>query len=192
MSYIRFSYADTKVFTNLSFSINKNSFIGIRGDSGLGKTTLIDILLGFLTPHAGNMFVNEKKKTPNDLKKLWPQISYVKQTSFLLHDSILNNIILFDKDFDKQKLETILQVTGLKEWIDKLAEGINTEITESGKNISGGQKQRIAIARALYKDAPIIILDEPFNELDEDSEINLLKYFKSLSKKWENNFTDNT
>jgi ABC-type multidrug transport system fused ATPase/permease subunit len=183
MQHVKFSYADTKVFDDLNFSIHKNYFIGISGNSGQGKTTLIDILLGFLPPHSGKVLVNGKEKTPEDLKNLWPQIAYVKQNTFLLHDSMLNNIVLFENNFDKQKLEDILSVTGLKEWLDKLPNGINTVITENGKNISGGQKQRIAIARALYKDASIIILDEPFNELDENSEINLLKYFKSLSEK---------
>jgi ABC-type multidrug transport system fused ATPase/permease subunit len=183
MQHVKFSYADTKVFDDLNFSIHKNYFIGISGNSGQGKTTLIDILLGFLPPHSGKVLVNGKEKTPEDLKNLWPQIAYVKQNTFLLHDSMLNNIVLFENNFDKQKLEDILSVTGLKEWLDKLPIGINTVITENGKNISGGQKQRIAIARALYKDASIIILDEPFNELDENSEINLLKYFKSLSEK---------
>ncbi|HEY2727180.1 MAG TPA: ABC transporter ATP-binding protein, partial [Parafilimonas sp.] len=177
-----FSYADTIVFNDLNLSFHKNSFIGISGSSGRGKSTLIDILLGFLKPHSGNVYVNGKEVSANDLKKFWWQISYVKQSTFLLHDSILNNIVLYDDNFDKQKLEKVLDVTGLNEWINKLPDGIQTTITESGKNISGGQKQRIAIARALYKDGSLIILDEPFNELDEGSEIGLLKYFKSISE----------
>ena len=164
---LSFSYADTIVFNDLNLSFHKNSFIGISGSSGRGKSTLIDILLGFLKPHSGNVYVNGKEVSENDLKKFWWQISYVKQSTFLLHDSILNNIVLYDDNFDKQKLEKVLDVTGLNEWINKLPDGIQTTITESGKNISGGQRQRIAIARALYKDGSLIILDEPFNELDE-------------------------
>jgi ABC-type multidrug transport system fused ATPase/permease subunit len=107
----------------------------------------------------------------------------VKQTAFLLHDTILQNITLYSADPDETKLDDIVKVTGLTDWINQLPNGIDTMITEGGKNISGGQRQRISIARALFKDAPIIILDEPFNELDENSETELLKYFKQLSIK---------
>ena len=109
-------------------------------------------------------------------------MAYVKQTTFLLHDSILHNITLYKEDIDEKKLAEIISVSGLTTWISQLPDGIHTIITENGKNISGGQRQRIAIARALFKDAPIVILDEPFNELDETSEMELLNYFKQLSR----------
>lgn len=182
IKHLNFSYADAVIFKDLNLSFLRNCFIGISGSSGRGKSTLIDILLGFLKPHSGNIYINGKEVSDNDLKKFWWQISYVKQSTFLLHDSILNNIVLYDDNFDKKKLENILDATGLKDWSNKLPEGIHTIITENGKNISGGQKQRIAIARALYKDSSIIIVDEPFNELDENSELELLEYFKSLAE----------
>lgn len=181
MRNVQFSYGDTSIFSDFNCIIQKNSFVGIRGSSGKGKTTLIDMLLGFLSPHSGDVFFNETKMNADEIKKCWSQISYVKQTAFLLHDTILNNITLYKNDNDHNKLNCILEASGLKDWIDQLPEGINTMITEDGKNISGGQRQRIAIARALFKDASLIILDEPFNELDEDSEISLLNYFKQLS-----------
>jgi ABC-type bacteriocin/lantibiotic exporter with double-glycine peptidase domain len=181
MRNVQFSYGDTPIFSDLNCTIKKNSFVGIKGSSGKGKTTLIDILLGFLSPHSGDVFFNETKISSNEIQNFWPQISYVKQTAFLLHDTILNNIVLYKNGYDNNKLDNILGVAGLNEWIDQLPYGINTIITEDGKNISGGQRQRIAIARALFKDASIMILDEPFNELDEDSEISLLNYFKRLS-----------
>jgi ABC-type multidrug transport system fused ATPase/permease subunit len=182
MRHVQFSYADTLVFNNLNFIICKNSFVGISGNSGKGKTTLIDLLIGFLRPHSGAIFFNEKNLQLNDIKKFWRQIAYVKQTAFLLHDTILNNITLYKNGVDEKKVDNILAITGLSNWIQQLPDGIQTMITESGKNISGGQRQRIAIARSLYKDASLIILDEPFNELDEASEINLLNYFKQLSR----------
>ncbi|HEX5151444.1 MAG TPA: ABC transporter ATP-binding protein [Parafilimonas sp.] len=179
---IQFSYGENIVFKNLNCLINKNTFVGISGNSGKGKTTLIDIILGFLTPLSGTVLFNGQIIAAGEIKNLWPQIAYVKQAAFLVHDSILNNITLY-RDADKKKLDGILEVTGLNEWISQLPEGIHTVITESGKNISGGQRQRITIARALFKDPPVIILDEPFNELDEDSELSLLKYLKELSSK---------
>jgi ABC-type bacteriocin/lantibiotic exporter with double-glycine peptidase domain len=100
----------------------------------------------------------------------------------MAYDSILKNITLFENGYDLKKINNIIDVTGLKTLIDRLPEGIEKIITEDGKNISGGQRQRIAIARALYKDADVIILDEPFNELDELSELAMLHYFKELSE----------
>lgn len=179
---ISFSYGNHIVFNNFNCSIHKNSFIGISGESGKGKTTLIDVLLGFLSPQSGKIFFNNQEVHSSEIKKFWQQFAYVKQTTFLLHDSILNNIILYEKDFDEKKLNDILNITGIANWVKELKDGIHTIITENGKNISGGQRQRIAIARALFKDAPVIILDEPFNELDEASEISLMNYFKQISK----------
>jgi ABC-type bacteriocin/lantibiotic exporter with double-glycine peptidase domain len=183
MKNISFSYGDHIVFANLNCSIQKNSFVGISGESGKGKTTLIDILLGFLSPQSGKILFNNKEVHSTEIKKIWQQFAYVKQTTFLLHDSILNNIILYEKDFDEKKLNNILKITGIGTWIKELKDGMHTIITENGKNISGGQRQRIAIARALFKDASVIILDEPFNELDETSELNMLHYFKQSAQK---------
>jgi ABC-type multidrug transport system fused ATPase/permease subunit len=181
MQHVQFSYADNIVLNDLSCNIHRNSFVCISGSSGKGKTTLIDILLGFLLPQKGVVLFNNIQMNTNSLKNMWPQIAYVKQTTFLLHDSIFNNITLYTNNVDNKKLTHVLEVTGLSNWINQLPLGIHTIITENGKNISGGQRQRIAIARAFFKNASLIILDEPFNELDEDSELDLLRYLKELS-----------
>jgi ABC-type multidrug transport system fused ATPase/permease subunit len=180
---VSFSYGNHIVLNNFNCCIHKNSFIGISGESGKGKTTLIDILLGFLSPQSGKIFFNNQEVHSAEIKKFWQQFAYVKQTTFLLHDSILNNIILYERDFDEKKLNDILNITGIANWVKELKDGIHTIITENGKNISGGQRQRIAIARALFKNAPVIILDEPFNELDEASELSMLHYFKQSAQK---------
>jgi ABC-type multidrug transport system fused ATPase/permease subunit len=138
---VRFAYGENIVFKDLNCVINKNAFVGISGNSGKGKTTLIDIILGFLSPTSGSVLFNGQIMAASEIKGLWPQIAYVKQTTFLVHDSILNNITLYKNNTDKKKLDCLLKATGLDDWISQLPEGMHTVITENGKNISGGQRQ---------------------------------------------------
>jgi ABC-type bacteriocin/lantibiotic exporter with double-glycine peptidase domain len=115
------------------------------------------------------------------IQNYWKHISYVRQQPFLIHDSIARNIIL-DNPLDEIRLRQVIKQSGLDELLNHSSEGYDRIITENGKNLSGGQRQRIAIARALYKDAKLILLDEPFNELDETTEQTFLCHFKSLAK----------
>jgi ABC-type bacteriocin/lantibiotic exporter with double-glycine peptidase domain len=112
----------------------------------------------------------------------WSRIAYVKQQSFLIHDSIRNNITLNGQPCDEERLKKAIDAAGLNVLIESLHGKMDTIITENGRNVSGGQRQRIVLARALYKEADLIILDEPFNELDEESECALLRYFRQLAQ----------
>ncbi len=178
---IDFKYDDHVVLKDFSLSIKKGDFVGITGMSGRGKTTILNLILGFLTPANGRILVNDVLVSPVELKKYWSGTSYIRQQSFLIHDSILRNITLQENNYDEEKLKQVLEISGLNDLIDSTPEGLNKMIAENGKNISGGQQQRINIARALYKDAELILLDEPFNELDEASALSLVKYFDQLS-----------
>jgi ABC-type transport system involved in cytochrome bd biosynthesis fused ATPase/permease subunit len=169
------------VLKDFSLSIKKGDFVGISGMSGRGKTTILNLILGFLAPANGKIFVNDVLASPPELKKYWLSISYIRQQSFLIHDSILRNITLQENNYNEKRLKQVLEISGLKELIDSTPEGLDKMIAENGKNISGGQQQRINIARALYKDAELILLDEPFNELDETSALSLVTYFNKLS-----------
>ena len=178
---VNFSYDSHTMLQNFSLCINKGDLIGITGKSGKGKTTILNLLLGFLTPQKGEIIINGDIVSANTIKNYWPSISYVRQQPFLIHDTILRNVILEEEPGNNEKLEQALKISGLNDLISQSPDGLNKTITENGKNISGGQQQRIAIARALYKNAELIILDEPFNELDEASTLSLLDYFKELS-----------
>jgi ABC-type bacteriocin/lantibiotic exporter with double-glycine peptidase domain len=157
-----FQYTDNLVLKDFSLSIKKGDFIGITGRSGKGKTTIFNLLLGFLSPTNGEILINDSFVSNKEIKKYWPQISYVRQQSFFIHDTILRNITLEEESFDKERLESALKISGLCDFIKQSPDGLDKMITENGKNISGGQQQRIAIARALYKNAELILLDELF------------------------------
>jgi ABC-type bacteriocin/lantibiotic exporter with double-glycine peptidase domain len=179
---INFKYSDHVVLKDFSLYVKKGDFIGISGMSGIGKTTILNLILGFLAPAGGKISVNDVLVSPSELKKYWPGISYIRQQSFFIHDSILRNITLREHNYDEEKLKHVVEISGLQDLIDSTPEGLNKMIAENGKNISGGQQQRISIARALYKDADLILLDEPFNELDEESANVLVQHFKEMTK----------
>lgn len=176
---VAFHYNGKPVLKNFNVQLQPGDFLCITGASGKGKTTLLNLLLGFLQPDAGEVLINDSLTAASH--RHWQQISYVKQQTFLIHDTILQNIVLDEKNYDELRLRNAIQTAGLAELIASHPEGLHKMIAENGKNISGGQRQRIAIARALYKEATLIILDEPFNELDETAETGLLQYFKELA-----------
>lgn len=180
-----FTYDHTPVLEHFSCQWQPGDLIGIDGFSGKGKTTLLNILLGFITPHSGEVLFNQQPTTSGQRKQYWKQIAYVKQQPFFMYDTLLANITLNGRQYHEQRLQKALDITGISEWLSRagvgLPAGINTLLTENGKNISGGQRQRIALARALYKDANVLLLDEPFSELDEKAEDTLLHHLQQLA-----------
>ncbi|MGZ5287578.1 MAG: ATP-binding cassette domain-containing protein, partial [Flavisolibacter sp.] len=158
---VGFSYGDKKILRQLNFRIDRGDFVGIEGRSGIGKTTILNLVLGFVKPFHGKILFNGQPRDQVHPASWWPEFSYVKQQPFLIHDTLLKNIILDDVEADPIKLENALRISGLSDFCHQYADGLNYMIAEKGKNISGGQQQRIAIARALYKDSDVILLDEP-------------------------------
>ncbi len=179
---VRFSYAGRRVLNAQYLDVAPGDFLGIAGPSGRGKTTVLNILLGFLAPDQGEVLINGEATDPAIRQRYWRHISYVKQQPFLIHDTIRNNVTLNGSQPREKELQDAFRLSGLDTLIATFPEKEHKVITESGKNISGGQRQRIAIARALYKSADLIILDEPFNELDEESERRLLCHFRTLTQ----------
>jgi ABC-type multidrug transport system fused ATPase/permease subunit len=179
---VHFKYGTDTILRNLSWTIEPGDFIGLAGHSGTGKTTVLNLLLGFLDPAGGSILVNGQVTGQEERRQYWSSISYVKQQPFLTHDTILHNITLNGRLCNEQKLEGAIQAAGLHHLINSFTEKQDKVLAENGKNISGGQRQRIAIARALYKDADLIILDEPFNELDAKAEQAMLQHFKELTQ----------
>jgi ABC-type multidrug transport system fused ATPase/permease subunit len=178
---ICFSYPDKIVLRNFSLELRTGELLGISGISGMGKTTLINLILGFLKADSGNIYINGQISNPENRGLYWKKIAYSKQQPFFLHDSLVKNITLQEEGFDKDKLTRVLTATGLDKLIRGFPAGLDTLVTENGKNFSGGQRQRILLARALYKEADLIILDEPFSELDESAEHALLKNLQEIA-----------
>ena len=160
-----------------------NKFIGISGESGSGKTTFIDILSGLITPDKGSILINDLDIHKNIVE--WQKfISYVPQTSFLINDTI-KNIILSDdlgNEIDPKIIE-ILKLVKLKYLIESMQKGIYSNIEENGGNLSSGQIQRINIARSLYRNSKVLILDEITSNLDEQTENEILANLKEISEK---------
>lgn len=175
-----FAYKGDPVLSHFNATLKTGDFAGLTGVSGKGKTTIINLLLGFLEPDSGGVMINDLVTTTKDRQAYWSRVSYIKQQSFFIHDSVRNNITL-QETYEKEKLAKVIRVTGVDHVLSEHPEGIDTILAENGKNISGGQRQRILLARALYKDADLVILDEPFNELDRVSEDRLLDHFRELA-----------
>ncbi len=180
---IDFSYRHNQILSGFSLNLCPSDFVGIFGPSGLGKTTIVNLLLGFLEQDSGSISINSIETNTSDRQLFWNRISYCKQHPFFINDSILKNITLTEGSYDYPKLENVISFCGVDDMLGQSPEGIDKMITENGKNISGGQKQRLMLARALYHDFDLLILDEPFSELDEVAEKSLLVKLKLLAQK---------
>ena len=171
---IKFKFLSSKdnLLDDLNFEINKFDFIGIKGESGVGKSTLIKIILGLLEPTSGRIIIDDHldyKKVETNYKNI---MSYVPQNLFLLNDTILNNVAfgLEDEIINKKNVWDSLNLASAKSFVNNLDNKLNFEVKNNGQNLSGGQAQRIAIARALYHNPEIIVLDEATNSLDSITE----------------------
>lgn len=179
---IHYRYNDQPVLKGVCLQINPGDFVGLSAESGRGKTTLVHILLGFIEQEDGIVSVNNQISNGKDRRSWHNRISYIKQQPFLLHDTIKNNITLQENGYDEKRLQKAIAICGLPGLISQYLEGLDRVITENGKNLSGGQRQRIMLARALYHDFDLLIMDEPFGEIDQQSENEILESLKQLSQ----------
>lgn len=177
---VSFWYNEKPVLNQLNFRAERGNLVGISGISGGGKTTLINLMLGFLSRHEGDIYMNEQPVTAAERKAFWPRIAYVKQQGFFINDTIRTNITLNSTNIDEKQLSNVLRICGLDVLLQTDPDGLNKQLQENGKNISGGQRQRLMLARALYHDFDLLILDEPFSEMDEAAERAILMQLKTL------------
>lgn len=179
---ISFCYKDSQILKDISFHIDQGDFVGISAVSGRGKTTVINLLLGFLMPCEGTILINSRAADVDARKQYWKKIAYVKQQNYFIHDTIIKNITLCDHESDHERLAYAVNFCGLDTLVYSEADGLNKIVRENGKNLSGGQRQRVMLARALYHDFDMLILDEPFGEMDQQAENNILLQLKQLAQ----------
>ncbi|MFN8284381.1 MAG: ABC transporter ATP-binding protein [Chitinophagales bacterium] len=187
--HVSFSYPDSEnvILKNISITISKGDFVVIIGESGIGKTTLGNLFAGFLQPQSGSYLIDNKPLDNfNQIKHL---IAYVSQDFYLFDKSLVENIAIGEtvNEIDYKRIDQVLQAVNLIDFVAALPDGLQYMVGEQGARLSGGQRQRIAVARALYKQAQILILDEITSALDKENETEILETIYKISKK--NNLT---
>ena len=169
---IEFAYGEKKntVFKNLNFTVAKNEKLAVAGESGSGKTTIVNLLLRFYEPTSGSIYINGTDIKDLTLKSLRSLITVVSQETYLFNGTIKENLLHANEDADEKKLIDACKAANIHSFIQSLPEGYNTKVGERGLNFSGGQRQRIAIARAVLKNSPIVVLDEATSSVDTENE----------------------
>jgi ABC-type multidrug transport system fused ATPase/permease subunit len=180
---ISFSYAESlkNVVSGVSVKIGRGEAVGLIGSSGSGKSTLVDILLGLLEPNSGKVLV-DGSDIHDDLRGWQDQIGYVPQSIFLTDDTLRRNVAFgLPKDkIDDDAVRSAIRSAQLEEFVASLPEGMETVVGERGVRLSGGQRQRIGIARALYNNPDVLVLDEATSSLDTETEHGVMQAVQAL------------
>ena len=182
---VRFKYPNSEnyVIDGFNLEIKAGEKLGIVGKSGSGKTTLINLVSGLLKPSNGKIYIDDNDL--EDINQKWKNlIGYVHQDTFILNDTIKNNVAFgkYDKNDNDKKILDALKKAQIDKFVNSLEKGINTKMSDNGKSLSGGQRQRLGIARALYNDPQLIILDEATSSLDIETEDNFIDEIFSNSR----------
>ena len=183
----KYKTSENNILENIQLKIIKNTSIGIIGQSGSGKSTLIDLIIGLIKPNNGSILVDSFDISKNDQHLIaWQKnIGYVPQTIYLTDDTLISNIALgIERDnINEKALYNAINIACLNDLINSLPNGLNTIVGERGVRLSGGQRQRIGIARALYRNPPLLILDEATSALDSLTETKVMENINALGDK---------
>lgn len=185
LDHLSFSFddAETPTINDLTLSIAKGECLGIRGASGVGKTTLFNLILGIYRPTTGGITIDDVPLSDDNITKWHNSVGYVSQSVFVSEISLAENIAFGVEldSIDYSRLNKAIEMADLKSFVDTLPDGVNTPMREQGNRLSGGQRQRIGIARALYKGCDILLMDEATSSLDARTEENINNAIRRLS-----------
>lgn len=179
---VRIVYDNKVVLEKLNLKINPRETIAFIGKTGSGKSSIVNLLLGFIVPESGEVLINGKNYLDFNIKDLREKVGYVTQSSFLFSDTIYNNIRYGNIDISKKQAEKYANIACC-DYIKNMPEGINTIIGEKGVGLSGGEKQRLSLARALAVKPDILLLDDITSALDIETEEKINESIKNLNYK---------
>ena len=180
LNQITFGYENRQVLRDASFVFPAGEITAIVGPSGSGKTTVADLVIGLMRPQKGEILIDDTPLEQLDVQRWRRKIGYVPQESWLLHDTVLNNVTLGDPDLTEEDAVAALEAAGAWEFVQAMPKGIISTVGERGGKISGGQRQRIAIARALVHNPRLLILDEATTALDPKNETAICNTLRDL------------
>lgn len=178
----RYKNSDAPTLKSLNFIIKPGETVAFVGASGAGKSTILNLVIGFFLPTSGQILIDNHDLSKLNLPSYRSNIAVVPQNAILFSDTIKENIIYGTNDVSDEELNEIVKAANLEELIDSLPEGLDTKISEHGSNLSGGQRQRISIARAFVRNPKILILDEATSALDSFSEMKIQESIENLVK----------
>ena len=180
---ISFGYVENKpILKNINMTIKKGERIAITGETGSGKSTLVDLIIGLLKPDKGEIFIDGVMLNNKNIKSWRNKSGYIPQTIYLFDGTVAQNIVIGEDTIDEDKVREVLKKANMLDFLEKHHEGIYTKVGEGGIKLSGGQKQRVAIARALYDDPDILVLDEATSSLDNKTESQVMEEIYEAGK----------
>jgi ATP-binding cassette subfamily C protein len=183
LNHVGFAYDQKMILKDISIELPAGESVTLTGPSGAGKTTVADLIIGLLRPQKGEVWIDDLPLAEVDIRSWRRMIGYVPQETLLLHDTVLINVTLGDKEIGEDRVKAALRSAGAWDFVSNLPHGIHTIVGERGSKVSGGQRQRIAIARALVHEPKLLILDEATSALDPESETAICETLRKLKRK---------
>jgi subfamily B ATP-binding cassette protein MsbA len=181
---VRFSYRgqDEEAISGVSFELEKGEFVGVVGQSGAGKSTIVSLLVRMYEPDSGEIRANSRSIHEMDIDEWRSKIAVVRQDPHIFNDTLRYNLTIGNRDVSEAELDRVVRIAKVDEFFNDLPSGYETQLGDDGVRLSGGQRQRVALARALLKDADVLVLDEATSDLDSNLEKEVQAAIESMDR----------